>query len=272
MRIVIAGPPKTGNVWLKCLLASMYDLRALGPKTSPERPQFDAFAAWVAQGRFRDGTVFHQHYDHSDELVDAIAAVPAQIVTIVRDPYDVFVSSFFTIQKHAENENRKNRKASILIGKTLDHPDVYAWLETGGFRKNLLKARDWMVSDRTTVLRYEALIADPMAELSRLAAAIGPVPPEKMAGAIAACSADAMRQNAKTAGHVRAAKVGDSRGRLDARHLTIFRDLHADLIRSLGYEVRDPEAAPMGNGREPRPEAGVTSSATPTGNAGDPAP
>jgi hypothetical protein len=38
--------------------------------------------------------------------------------------------------------------------------------------------------------------------------------------------------------HVRTAKVGDSRGKLGEVHLQIFRDRHADLLSSLGYEVR----------------------------------
>jgi hypothetical protein len=38
--------------------------------------------------------------------------------------------------------------------------------------------------------------------------------------------------------HVRTAKVGDSRERLGEAHLSLFRERHGDLIRSLGYTVR----------------------------------
>jgi hypothetical protein len=38
--------------------------------------------------------------------------------------------------------------------------------------------------------------------------------------------------------HVRTAKVGDSREKLNDEHLAIFRDKYADMIRTLGYEVR----------------------------------
>jgi len=247
VRIVIASPPKTGNVWLKCLLATIYDLRALGPKLSPPRPFFDAFQEWVAEGKFRDDTVYHQHYDYSPELADAIAAVPAHIVSILRDPYDVFVSSFFTIQKHAGVDNtvghRKPRTATGLIGKPLDHPDVYAWLEAGGMQRNLLKGKEWMESGRAIVLRYEDLLGDPVRELTRLTHRIAPVERGKIEQAVEACSADTMRKDAKRAQHVRVAKVGDSSRRLTARHLEILRDKSADLIRALGYEVRDPSAA-----------------------------
>jgi hypothetical protein len=38
--------------------------------------------------------------------------------------------------------------------------------------------------------------------------------------------------------HVRAAKIGDSREKLNDEHLAIFRERYADMIRALGYEVR----------------------------------
>ncbi len=237
MRIVIAGPPKTGNVWLKCILATAYGLKILGPKRVPERPQLDLFQAWVARGDFPDGTIFHQHYDYSPELAAAIETVPAHIVTIVRDPYDAFVSSYFTIQKHAGDDKRKENLAAVMIGKPLDHPDVLAYL-ADGFDRHLAKANDWVHSGRAVVFRYEALHADPAAALRRGTDQIGPVAPGRIEAAIEACSAETMRQSNRAAKHVRAATVGDSRARLDEAHLAIFRERHADLVRSLGYEVR----------------------------------
>ena len=246
MRIVIAGPPKAGNVWLKCLLAAMYGLQALGPKRSPASPTLEAFSEWVADNRFRDGTVFHQHYDYSDEMASAVLSVPAHLVTVVRDPYDMFVSTFHTIQKHGDDPKRKGRTAEVLVGKAIDHPDVLDWLKRGGFRNNLLKGNQWLASGQTADVRYEALIGDPVAELTRLAERIGPASPERIAAAVAGCSADVMRQNNRTARHVRVAKVGDSRGTLNADHLAVFRDQYADLIRGLGYAVRDPDSRPRG--------------------------
>jgi hypothetical protein len=243
MRIVIAGPPKTGNVWLKCLLASIYQLRPLGPSRSPESPTLDSFRSWVGRGLFQDGTVFHQHYDFSHALADAILAVPAYTVTIVRDPYDAFVSSFYTNQKHAGSEVRKKRKGSIFIGKDIDHPDVLSWLRGGGFRNHLVKANQWVGSGRTIVVRYETLLADPTAELKRLSGHLGPVSDDRIIRAVEACSADAMRQNSRTAGHVRVAKVGDSKRRLNDEHLEIFQNQYAELITRLGYEVREPRSS-----------------------------
>ena len=237
MRIVIAGPPKAGNVWLKCILGTIYDLKPLGPQAVPERPRLELFKEWTAQGGFGDGTIFHQHYDYSDELAEAMRAVPAHIVTIVRDPYDVFVSSYFTLQQYQDGKGRGGKRDQ-LKGKALDHPDVLAFLQGGGFRNNMRKANEWMRSGHAAVVRYEELLGDPMPTLRRLTEGIAPVPDERIEHAVEACSAENMRKNARTSKHVRAAKVGDSKGRLTEEHLAIFRDQHADLIRALGYEVR----------------------------------
>ena len=109
------------------------------------------------------------------EVADALDAVPAHVVTIVRDPYDAFVSTYYTLQQHAAEENQKGRKFTELMGKPLDDPAVIEFLRRGGYRNNLEKARDWATSGRAVVLRYEDLSRDPLAELRRATAEIAPV-------------------------------------------------------------------------------------------------
>ena len=86
MRILIAGPPKAGNVWLKCLLGQIYEVRPLARNETPQRPQFDLLKGWLQEGNFPDETIFHQHYDYKPELADLVEAVPAHIDTILLDP------------------------------------------------------------------------------------------------------------------------------------------------------------------------------------------
>jgi hypothetical protein len=239
VRIIIAGPPKAGNVWLKCLLAHIYDLRPLLNRETPDRPQLHLLQEWVAAGSFPDGTIFHQHFDYSDELADLIEAVPAHAVTIIRDPYDGFVSSYFTIQQHKDDGLRSGRRTDVMVGKPLGDPDVVAYLRNGGFRNNMRRAKEWLQSGRTLVVRYERLHSDPVTELRAITDVVQPVPDEKIAAAVEACSAENMRKmGGERSKHVRAAKVGDSREKLNEEHLTVFREKYADMIRALGYEVR----------------------------------
>lgn len=239
MRIVIAGPPKTGNMWLKCLLGRAYGLRWLRPFETPERVDLQALTSWLAAGRFPDGTIFHQHYDYAPEIADALDVTPAHLVTIVRDPYDAFVSTYYTLQQHAAEENQKGRRFTELMGKPLDDPAVVEFLRQGGYRNNLQKARAWAASGRAVVLRYENLSRDPLAALRRATSEIAPVSDDTLETAIDYCRADRMRQRTKGGSkHVRAAKVGDSVHQLTPEHLAAFREAYADLIEALGYPVR----------------------------------
>jgi hypothetical protein len=239
VRIIIAGPPKAGNVWLKCLLGHIYDLRPLTNQETPERPQIDILRTWLEEGNFPDGTIFHQHYDYREELADLVDSVPAHLVTIIRDPYDAFVSAYFTIQQQEGTGRRGGRRTDEIAGKPLSDPDVVQYLRNGGFRNNMRRAKEWLESGRTLVVRYERLHSDPIDELRSVTDKVEPVPDERIAAAVAVCSADNMRTlGGRKSKHVRAAKVGDSREKLNEEHLAVFREKYADVIRALGYEVR----------------------------------
>ena len=156
-------------------------------------------------------------------------------MTIVRDPYATFISYYFSVQ----SRKAKGTRRDILRDKPLDHPDVLTFLGQGSYRGPMQRAKGWLESGRSSVVRYGDLHRDPLGILTRLGECLGAVPKDKLERAVEACSAENMRKAATVRpGHVRAAKVGDSRDRLNESHLAIFRDRYADLIHSLGYEVR----------------------------------
>lgn len=243
MRLVINGPPKQGHRWLKCLLADVYDLSILGGRKTPgSRPR--AITDWIASGGFPDDAIFHQHAKFTPRRADALEQAPAQLLTVVRDPYDTFVSLYYWVQdRTAHGEfNRKDDKVrprDDLRGKPLDHPEVLAFLRDD-FGSGLARANGWLHSGRALPIRYEDIHRDAVATLRTVTDRLAPITePDRIERAVATCHADAMRErNEKFARHVRSATVGDSRQRLGDAHLAIFRERHGELIRSLGYEVR----------------------------------
>ena len=238
MRIVISSPPKSGNRWLKCLLRAVYDLDALhGDEKPPTRPE--AFQSWAAAG-FPDGTIFHQHCRYTPKLCDVIDGVPAHLVTVIRNPYDVFVSLYYWVQEQATHRPGRGeaRPKDGIVGKPLDHPDVLKFL-ADEFGANLMRAEGWLHSGRAVVVRYEDLHGDAAAAMTRATAAIVPADPDRIAQAVETCRAENMRQRGgQKQWHVSGAQVGESREGLGEAHLAIFRDRYADVIRSLGYEIR----------------------------------
>lgn len=239
MRIVINGPPKQGHRWLTSLLKTVYDLKVLGGSRTPAtRPA--AFEEWIAAGDFPDGTIFHQHVKFSPRLATALEGAPAHLLTVLRDPYDTFVSFYYWVQDRAAHGElgEKERPRNRIIGKPIDDQAVLAYI-ADDFGSSLAQANEWVRSGRAQVVRYEELHRDTIGTLTRVTDRIAPVAGERVAAAVEACRADNMRQiNQKVARHLRSATVGDSKQRLGEAHLAVFRERHADLIRNLGYPVR----------------------------------
>ncbi|MFN8591501.1 MAG: sulfotransferase domain-containing protein [Thermomicrobiales bacterium] len=243
MRIVITSPPKMGNKWIKCLLSQVYDLKWINGDDSPDT-NVEEFRKFIADGRFPDGTIFHQHCRYKAKLCDAIDDTPAHLVTIIRDPYDAFVSMYYWIQSRTDFDKEKGkvrpkeRPRDTMYGKPLEDPAILDYLATG-FGDQMRRGEEWIHSGRAIVVRYEDLHRDAVGALTAVTNQIEPVDRDRIDKAIDACSVDNMRKMSKRlARHVRVGKVGDSRDKLGNVHLTIFRDQYADLIKALGYEVR----------------------------------
>jgi hypothetical protein len=244
MRIAVISAPKSGNHWIKCLLGKVYDLEWVPGRQRPVATP-NGFRTWIESGGFPDQSIFHQHCKWSPRLSDVFEAAGVHLVTIVRDPYDVFVSLYRWIQEEPvvarslrDAGTTRSRPRDAVIGKPLDHQDVLDFL-AGDFGSFLDKAGGWKHSGRAVVVRYEGLHGDPVGELTRTTDVIQPVGRERIEWAIEECRAENMRQmRTKFQGYFRSAKVGDSHERLSEAHLLIFRERYADLIRSLGYAVR----------------------------------
>jgi hypothetical protein len=242
VRILVVSPPRSGNHWIECLLGTIYQLRSKGGSKKPEATTTRAVRAWAQSGGFQDGWILHMHRGFSAKFCDVIDAIPAHLVTVVRDPYDAFVSRYYWTQQRApaDRERAARRPRQRMLGKPLDDPEVLAFLaDPKGFGTHFTAANAWLHSGRAITVRYEELHHEPVAALTRVTEQIEPVEPARIVAAIEACRAENMRQkSAMMTWNVRAATVGDSRQRLSEAHLAIFRERYADQIRSLGYEVR----------------------------------
>lgn len=241
MRILIVAPPKTGNSWLKCLFSSIYDLDWLTADRVPGGTKLSGFEEWLASGGFPDNAVFHHHYDYAPELVALAAAQSIHLATILRDPYDMFVSRYFFAQAQADNDKRAEKKVDrspdIMVGKAIDDPTVLTYL-ADSYGTQMQKGIDWLQSGASVVVRYEGLVDDPVSELTRATDQIEPVAADRITTAIETCQAENLLRSRKgLRRRIRAATSGDWQNHLTAPHLDIFREHHADRVRALGYDL-----------------------------------
>lgn len=236
MRILLAGPPKTGNVWMENILAEIYKLTILVPPNVPDR-SLPSFRQFLYSGTFLDNTIVHQHLEPTEELFTFCALVPCHVVTMIRHPYDMFVSLFYYVSNFREAFERAGHDAVIMADKPISHPDVVSYLEHG-FGWFLDLASEWGRRTESLIVRYEDLHRDTFGVTKAPTERILPTHDAIIWRAIEASKADVMRtRSVHLAKHIRSATVGGWATQLNEQHLTIFRQRHAHLVAALGYEV-----------------------------------
>jgi hypothetical protein len=235
MRIIIASTPKTGNIWAKCLLANIYNLKILSRPPKNEKDLKDR----ISEGWFEENSIFHQHFSPTTFFFNLVDSIDCKIVTTIRNPYDSFVSLFYFVQNFPKQFNRPEHPLRVLYGKTIDHADVLDYISRDdGFGRHIYVSNKWVESERTTFIRYENLHRSPFLELKETTDCISPTIDEVIGEAIQACSAEKMRREKKNwEKHIRKGEIGDWQNHLTEAHLDIFRRQYGELIEKLGYEV-----------------------------------
>jgi hypothetical protein len=241
MRVLVAAPPKTGNVWFEKLVSLAFNLTWV--RAAPRYEYWTTrdpapLLEFISKGAYPDGSVCHQHYWPSERLFEIAREQGIALVTTVRDPYDQFVSWYHYIQNFADAFVAAGDPGQRAIGKPIDHADVLDLLrnEFGAF---LEQGIAWLESGRSLIVRYEDLHDNAEAVLIDAQRYFGVSPAIDLAQAVAGASAGTMRkESSDLARHIRRAQIGGWRDDLRPVHLEIFRERHAGRIGRLGYAVR----------------------------------
>lgn len=239
MRIVVVASPYSGDLWLRCLLASLYDLDILADTPRPTRQNLPVFRDWLSNGGFPDRSILLLNGRYDPDLVSDLEALDAQIVTPIRHPYAQFAASFAAAQSSGAigrpGERSRPRREAPLVGKAFDHPDVLTFVaqEIG---TPLRRITEWHDSGQTAVVRYEDLEQDPAATLRLLTQPFAPLPIQRIERAVAAC-ADSQGHTARPRRADRDTDVPPPT-LTDAHLHALVR--HTPIIRRLGYEPRFP--------------------------------
>jgi Sulfotransferase domain len=238
MRILVAAPPKTGNVWLEKMFSLNYGLQWI--RSSPAYDYWGTrdtapLADFIASGTYPHGSVCHQHYWPSDPLFQIAQDNEIRLATTLRDPYDQFVSWYFYIQNFSDAFVAANDPGQRAIGKPIGHVDVLDLLshEFGVF---LDQGIAWLESGRSLIVRYEQLHSAPEAVLAASKEYLSLTPARTMADAIAGASVDNMRlEGPDLKRHIRTGRAGAWSEHLTGSHREIFLSRHGERLERLGY-------------------------------------
>jgi len=240
VRILVAAPPKTGNVWVEKLFSLAFGLTWV--RDAPVHDYWGArdpggLRQFIEAGRFPDNGICHQHFWPSDKLDEILRKHDVLLATTLRDPYDQFVSWYFYIQNFADAFAAAADPGVRAIRKPITHPDVLDLL-TNEFGRFLDQGIAWLESHRSFLVRYEELHHDPNAVVARAHSHFGLELVMPVQAAVSGSNAEALRREGSDfQRHVRSGRMGTWREHLTGAHVDVFRRSHRSRIERLGYKV-----------------------------------
>lgn len=255
LRIIIAGTPKTGNTWLRHLLAQLYTLPTVDLDPNFFGNDFDGFGRrWVGQ----------QHYYPEPAIVAEGAKRGIVFIAPIRHPGDVLVSLRHHIQQRggsaAADDDRQRTmwpESMLKDGDNVFGPHTRRFVEDG-FCLNLHLSICWLRGRWALGGRYEDLWRRPFETFKHLAERLVPMPDNALRHALCACEIGLMQQLDDPSGaFVRKGGLNSWRDVLpkDVRTLLATREPYPVQLAALGYtmdladpaNVREADPADAGN-------------------------
>ena len=178
-KVMILSCPKTGNTWLRWLLHYAYRL----PIVSLPLSWSDAVPPTLPPT-----FVTHQHLWPTEALVRWLVANDVAVVTTIRHPADTLLS-YFHFAKWQDMTSDPSASAMRSDG---DRPGKHALkFAKYSFAQSYSVSVSWARLG-AHVVRYEDLLADPVAELRRLERVIGPLSERDVRSAVLLCQPEQM--------------------------------------------------------------------------------
>lgn len=159
-RIAIVSTPRSGNTWLRQLIARLYGL--------------DQYAVHLPEdlnwAQLPENCVVQLHWHRSEKFVDLLKGNQFKVITISRHPLDVLISILHFSQYEPQTANWLNGEGGdeLLIHGKLPTSIEFVNYIMGSRAKALLSISEewWKFADHK--LRYEDLVRETRSELVSL--------------------------------------------------------------------------------------------------------
>jgi hypothetical protein len=234
LRLAIISTPRSGNTWLRRLLATAFGLSELGG----HRPED------LDRSPLPVRCVLQMHWHPEPSFVERLVHHRFRVMALARHPLDVLISALnFNYYAHnrASCRNGESCPECSMLGAT---PRSRAFLRysCGGDGRYLLSFTPawWQRSDVIQV-RYEALVADTLGELERVVQLVGFEPQVPLPDAIAKNTLEGLRiADPAHAYHFWQGQPGIWRSLLPMSEAHVIAAANSDVLERLGYDC-DPD-------------------------------
>jgi hypothetical protein len=241
LRLAIISTPRSGNTWLRLMLATAYELAEVGAGR-PDALDWPSLPLRCA---------LQMHWHPDDSFVELLRLHQFRVIVLARHPLDVLISALnFNFYAHDRGSCVKGHDCPecSMLGAS---PRGKAFLEyaCGPNGRYLLSfSPAWWNQPDVIRTRYESLVDDTRAALERLVAEIGVAPKNSLDAAIEANTLEGLRKNDPGHGyHFWQGRAGLWRSLLPPAAANPIARAIADITETLGYECEaDPNLSDAG--------------------------
>jgi hypothetical protein len=177
LRLALVGTPRSGNTWLRRILAAGYVLEGdRGRQLAVHDP---AAADWENE---ESGYIVQVHLARESVYERLFASHAVRVVVPSRHPFDVLISVLNYATKVHNTElwlNAKGGDESLIRGLHPCHPRFLEYARGPRAAALLAVSAAWSQAPGAIRLRYEDLVASPISTLNRVASEIGEKPEAK---------------------------------------------------------------------------------------------
>ena len=255
LKILIVSTPKTGNTWLKYLLATAYAL----PVVEFSTPEFWLRFDEERYDKLGSRWVAHQHFPPFEPFVRWARDRGIVLITTVRHPADTLVSLLHYIENFAGKAQIDPETVGLLnSGEEKERGKGSSTLQTLGLekyvREKFFKALhfsiSWLQRGLSFGVRYEDLWYSPVRTLEALTDNIHPIPSTRIQATVENCRLENMRTAAgQDASFFRGGGAGGWKTSLPPSAIQSLRELPPYLLQSkwLGYSLNSVDQVPDGS-------------------------
>jgi len=231
MRLAIVSTPRSGNTWLRYILAKRYSLE----QYAIHRPND------LDWGILPENCVVQIHWHKSMELSTILESHGFRVLTIARHPFDVLISilhfSMFEPQTAYWLDGEGGGESSIF-NKSPTCPEFYLYA-TGPRAKALLSVTpEWWNAENVLRIRYEDLVFQPSETIKTLFQSLR-TPEVAFSEILESFSLDKLRTSAPNQ-HFWKGCPGLWKSLLPPKIAYAFAEVHSEVLSTLDYKC-DPK-------------------------------
>ena len=174
LRLAVLGTPRSGNTWLRRMLATAYRL------DGPDRERAIQDASTIDWGSLPDRSITQVHVAKTYQLAQQLSDAGVRVIVPIRHPLDVLIS----ILQYARGQLWYSTRwiqgvggdESEIVGRTPCDPKFLEYAVGPRARALLDVSRSWIDEPGTIFVRYENLVEGPLPILHEVARKLGARP------------------------------------------------------------------------------------------------